>query len=123
MVGKKLEVKKDDRGRLVEVFKIPEFGQVHYSTSKPGVVRGNHYHTRKEEKFCVVEGEARVVLRNRETGKVEEFFVTGENPEVIDIPKNWVHNVKNTGQGELKLLVWANEIYNPDDPDTFAEEV
>jgi len=122
-VNKKLEVKKDDRGKLIEVFKIPGFGQVLYSTSKPGVLRGNHYHTRKEEKFFVIEGKAKITLRNRETGEIKEFFVDGGSPEIIDIPKNWVHNIKNTGQGELKLLVWANEVYNPDDPDTFAEEV
>jgi len=122
-MDKKLEIKKDDRGKLVEVFKIPGFGQVHYSTSKPGVTRGNHYHTRKEEKFCVIEGAAKITLKNRENGKIKEFFVAGENPEIVDIPKNWTHNVKNMGQGELKLLVWANEIYNPDDPDTYSEEI
>ena len=64
----KLEIKSDPRGSLLEVFKSPEWGQVFYSTSKPGVTRGNHYHTRKLEKFCVIEGQAMIRMRNRQTG-------------------------------------------------------
>jgi len=122
-MNKKLEIKEDERGKLIEIFKIPQFGQVVYSTSKAGVVRGNHYHTRKEEKFCVIEGEAKISLRNRETNELKEFFVSGEEPQIVDISMNWVHNIKNIGKGELKLLIWSNEIFNPDDPDTYPEEV
>lgn len=122
-MNQKLEIKKDERGGLIEIFKIPGFGQVHYSTSKPGVLRGNHYHARKEEKFCVIEGRAKISLRDRKNNELKEFLVSGETPEVIDMPKNWTHNIKNIGRDELKLLVWSNEIYNPEDPDTFLEEV
>ncbi len=121
--NKKLEVKRDERGELVELLKVPGFGQVFYSTSKPGVVRGNHYHMRKIEKFCVIEGSAKIRLRNRETGKVKEFNVSGGAPEVIDMPSNWTHNIENTGDDEMKLVVWINEVFNLDDPDTFPEEV
>ncbi len=118
-----LEIKTDQRGNLVEVFKVPGTGQMFYSTSKPGVVRGNHYHTRKIERFCVIEGQGKIRLRNRETGDVREYLVSGAAPEVIDMPINWTHNVQNVGEGEMTLLVWVNEVFDPNDPDTFAEEV
>jgi len=122
-MSKKLEVKRDGRGKLIEVFKIPGTGQVSYSTSKPGVVRGNHYHTRKKEKFLVIEGKAKISLRNRESNEVKEHYVSGNDPEIIDIPVNWIHNVENIGESELKLLMWMTEVFNSDDPDTYSEEV
>ena len=121
--GKKLEIKGDERGNFVEVFKIPDFGQVSYSTTKPGIVRGNHYHTRKKEIFCVIEGVAVIRQRNIKTGEVEEKAVSGDQPELVEMKLNWTHNIKNTGDKEMKLLIWISEVYNPADPDTFFEEV
>lgn len=123
MENKELEIKSDDRGNLIEVFKFPKVGQVFYSTSKPGVIRGNHYHTRKIEQFCVVEGTAKIRLRNRETNEIKEYVVSGDVPKIVEMTLNWTHNIQNIGGGEMKLLVWSNEVFNPDDPDTFAEEV
>jgi UDP-2-acetamido-2,6-beta-L-arabino-hexul-4-ose reductase len=122
-MNEKLEVKQDERGKLIEIFKIPGVGQVFYSTTKPGVVRGNHYHTRKIEKFCVIEGKAKIKLRNRETNEIEEHIVLGDNPEIVEMKPNWTHNIENIGEKEMKLLVWVNEVFNPEDPDTFSEEV
>ena len=122
-MNKKLKIKQDERGKLLEVFKIPGAGQVIYLTSKPGIVRGNHYHTRKKEKFWAIEGKAKISLRNRENNKVKEYYISGDKPRVIDIPTNWTHNIKNVGKSELKLLIWINEIFNPADPDTYSEEV
>lgn len=122
-MDEKLEVKKDERGSLVEIFKIPDVGQVFYSTSLPGVVRGNHYHTRKREYFCVLEGNARIRMRDRDSGAIKEYNVSGDKPEVVEMIINWTHNIENTGETEMKLLVWANEIFDPEDPDTFPEEV
>jgi len=113
----------DERGLLIEAFKIPGVGQVLYSTSKPGIVRGNHYHTRKMEKFCVIEGEAKIRLRNRETNEVVEHLVSGSTPEVVDMTLGWTHNIENVGKTEMKLLIWANEVFDPADPDTFSETV
>jgi dTDP-4-dehydrorhamnose 3,5-epimerase-like enzyme len=62
-------------------------------------------------------------LRNRETGEKAEFDVSGENPTIIDMPLNWTHNIKNTGEEEMGLVVWVNEVFDPTNPDTFAEEV
>ena len=119
----KLKIKKDGRGFLIELFKIPGVGQVFYSTSKPGITRGDHYHTRKIERFCVIEGRAKIRLRNRETGEIKEYLVSGDTPEIIEMPVNWTHNIKNVGDEEMKLIVWADEVFNSDDPDTYREEV
>lgn len=119
----KLEIKKDERGSLIEIFKIPRVCQVFYSVSKPGVVRGNHYHTRKIERFCVISGKAKIALRNRETNKTKEYYVSGDEPCIIEVPINWTHNIKNIGDSEMRLLVWVNEVFDPKDPDTYAEEV
>ncbi len=118
-----LEPKADARGVLIEVFKMPNDGQIFYSTSKPGVIRGNHYHTRKVERFCVLEGQATIRLRNRATNEIREFQVSGEQLQTVTMLINWTHNIQNTGTADMKLLVWANEVFNPQDPDTFAEEV
>jgi len=87
------------------------------------MIRGNHYHKRKIETFCVIEGKALIRLRNRLTNEIKEFHLSGDKPQIIDMPINWTHNIQNTGQSEMKLLVWANEIFNPKDPDTYAENV
>jgi len=123
MENKKLEIKGDERGNFIEIFKVPGFGQVSFSTTKPGVLRGNHYHTRKKEFFCVIEGEARICQRNRGTNEIEEKTVYGATPELVEMKINWTHNIQNIGDSEMKLLIWANEVFDPNDPDTFAEKV
>lgn len=123
MMNEKLEIKEDARGKLVEIFKVPGYGQVFYSTTKPGITRGNHFHTRKIEKFCVIEGRGLIRLRHRVTGEIREIEVSGDNPAVVEMAINWTHNIRNIGDNEMKLVVWANEIFNPDDADTFSEEV
>lgn len=123
MENKKLEIKSDERGNFVEVFKIPGFGQVSYSTTKQGVIRGNHYHTRKKEIFCVIEGKAKIRQRNRKTNEIEEIIVSGKSPELVEMKINWTHNIQNIGDKEMKLLIWINEVFDPNNPDTFYEEV
>ena len=119
----KLEIKEDERGKLIEIFKIPEAGQFVYITTKPGVTRGNHYHLRKKEKYCVIEGEAKISLRNLKNNETKEYNVSGKAPEVVEIPINWTHNIKNIGKGELKFLAWVNEIFDRAAPDAYAEQV
>jgi len=119
----KLEIKEDERGNFIEVFKIPELGQVSYSTTKPGIIRGNHYHTRKKEIFCVVNGTAKIRQRNIKTNEIEEKIVSGNEPELVEMKLNWTHNIQNIGDNEMKLLIWISEIYNPNDPDTCYEKV
>jgi len=122
-MNRELEVKQDERGKLIEIFKISGVGQVFYCTTEPGMIRGNHYHLRKTEYFCIIEGKGLIKLKNRETREIKEIMASGKKPEIFEMPVNWTHNIRNTGDSEMKLLVWVNEIFNPDDPDTYAEEV
>ena len=113
----------DQRGELFEIVKQERCGQVFYSTTKPGIVRGNHYHTRKMEKFCVVKGEAIIRLRRIGTEKVMEYRASGESPIFVEIPIFYTHNIENVGTDDLCTLFWTNELFDSDDPDTFHEEV
>lgn len=114
----------DDRGYLFEVVKqLAGGGQVFFSTTKPGITRGNHYHTRKYEKFCVVKGSAAIRLRRLQTDDVLEYQVSGEEPSIVDIPLFHTHSIQNTGDDELLTLFWSNELFDPIDGDTFAEQV
>jgi UDP-2-acetamido-2,6-beta-L-arabino-hexul-4-ose reductase len=119
-----LEVKEDARGRFVEL--IHSFGgqgQTSYSTTRPGVTRGNHFHLRKIERFVVIEGEARIELRPVWGSEVTAFDVSGEQPTFVDMPTLHTHNITNTGPSELVTVFWINEIFDPLDADTFAERV
>ena len=118
-----LKLNTDERGSFVEVFKLENGGQVSFSTTKPGITRGNHYHIRKNEKFCVVSGQASIKLRRIGTDKVIEYKVGGDKPSWIEMPIYYTHNISNTGETELVTLFWISEEFNPDDPDTFYEEV
>jgi UDP-2-acetamido-2,6-beta-L-arabino-hexul-4-ose reductase len=118
-----LKLHADDRGNFVEVFKLEDGGQISYSTTRPGITRGNHYHIRKNEKFCVASGQASIKLRRIGTDKVIEYLVSGDNPSWVEMPIYYTHNITNTGTTELITLFWINELFNPDDPDTFFEEV
>ena len=118
-----LKLNTDDRGSFVEVFKLERGGQVSFSTTKPGITRGNHYHIRKNEKFCVVSGQASIKLRRIGTDKVIEYKVSGDKPSWVEMPIYYTHNISNIGDTELVTLFWINEHFNPDDPDTFYESV
>ena len=119
----KLEIKEDERGKLIEIFKIPEAGQFVYITTKPGVTRGNHYHLRKIERFCVLQGDAEISMRRLFTDTVHTYRVSGQEPVYIDIPTFTSHNMKNVGKTLLETLFWSNEVFTLEDPDTFSEVV
>ncbi len=118
-----LKLNTDDRGSFIEVFKLEKGGQVSFSTTKPGITRGNHYHVRKNEKFCVISGDASIKLRRIGTDKVIEYKVSGDKPAWVEMPIYYTHNITNIGSTELVTLFWINEHFNPDDPDTFFESV
>ena len=120
-----LKRNEDNRGHLFEVIKTHDMneGQVFYSSSHPGITRGNHYHTHKIERFCVLSGEAVIQLRRIDTNEVIEYAVSGDKPSTVDMPIFHTHNITNVGDGELLTLFWTNEIFNPDDPDTFFQPV
>lgn len=117
------EVKADHRGDLCEVIKLAAGGQVFFSTTRPGVVRGNHYHTRKIEQFCVLRGEAVIRVRPVHSAEVTEYRVSGLRPEYISIPVMHTHNIENVGNQELLTLFWTSEVFDPSDPDTIYETV
>jgi len=119
----KSEPRTDARGTLFEIFKQAQGGQTFFSTTKPGIIRGNHYHTRKIEKFCVVKGSAVIRMRRIGTREVIEFPVSGAAPAAVEMPVYHAHHIENTGEGELVTLFWSNEVFDPADPDTFAENV
>ena len=116
---RELVLKSDDRGGLFEMIKEKTGGQVFMSYTKPGVTRGNHYHTRKIERFCVIKGEAEICLRQVGQSKVHTFKVSGDKPVFIDMPTFYTHNIKNVGTDELLTVFWSNEIFDPKDPDTY----
>ncbi len=113
----------DGRGHLVEIVKEASGGQSFFSLTRPGITRGNHFHTRKVERFCVVSGEAVIRLRKMGTDEVVEFEVSGNRPVALDIPVFYTHNITNTGNSDLLTLFWSNEIFDPGDPDTYYSEV
>ncbi len=118
----------DERGCLAEFIKSQHFGQIFVSRTKPGVTRGNHYHHSKAEKFLVLEGEAVIRFRKIQSDRgqrpeVIEYRVSGKDFRVLDIPPGYTHNIENVGDTELITLFWASEIFDPEKPDTFYEEV
>lgn len=118
-----LQIHSDQRGWLFEVAKSHTGGQSFYSMSRPGITRGNHFHTRKIERFCVVQGEAVIRLRKLNTNNIIEYKVKSESPCFIDIPIFHTHSITNTGNQEMLAIFWCNEIYNPNDADTYIEAV
>lgn len=115
------QVHADARGELYEVLKLARGGQIFFSTTRPGVVRGNHWHSRKTEWFCVVRGEAVVRLRHVDGGDTAEIRVSGASPRFVAIPAFHVHHLENVGSDDLLTLFWASEIFDPADADTFAD--
>jgi UDP-2-acetamido-2,6-beta-L-arabino-hexul-4-ose reductase len=113
----------DDRGKFVEVIRLNDGGQVSFSTTKPGITRGNHYHTRKIERFSVIKGKALIQLRRIGTDEILEFILSGEESSFVDMPIWYTHNIKNIGNDELYTIFWINEFFDKDDPDTYFEKV
>ena len=114
----------DARGSFVEVLRLAGMGgQVSFSTTKPGITRGNHYHTRKIERFAVIKGRAQIQIRRVGTDEPITFTLDGSQPAFVDMPVWATHKITNIGEEELYTLFWINEFYNPEDPDTFFEEV
>jgi UDP-2-acetamido-2,6-beta-L-arabino-hexul-4-ose reductase len=113
----------DQRGTFIETIKTSLGGQFSFSTTVPGVTRGNHFHTRKIERFIVIKGKAAIELRRIGTGEILHFELNGEYPSFVDMPVWFSHNITNVGDEELITLFWINEFFNPDDPDTFFEKV
>ena len=119
----KLEMKTDQRGCLAELIKSNHFGQIFVSRTHKGIIRGNHYHNTKIEKFCVLQGEAVIKFRHIFEEEVLSYHVSGETPEIVDIPPGYTHSIENLGDGEMIVLFWANQVFDSEKPDTYFCEV
>ena len=113
----------DNRGRVFEVLRrehVPEeFGQVYVFTGSPGSVKGNHYHARKTEWFCVIGGKGELILFDKRSQQRESIILSGDNPTVVTISAGVAHAIRNLSDIEMVVLAYITEPYNPDDPDTF----
>lgn len=114
-----LKFHSDDRGTLGEFVKQDHLGQIFVSRTKPGVTRGNHYHHTKTEKFFVVEGDGLIRMRAVSGGPIEEYYVSGSQYQVVDIPPGFTHSITNIGAGEMVTLFWSSEMFDPNRPDTY----
>ncbi len=118
-----LKMNIDNRGSFTEFIKTPERGQVSVNISKPNITKGNHWHHTKNEKFLVVSGNGVIRFRNINSDEIFEYFVSGDKLEVVDIPTGYTHNIENLGQTDMVTIMWANEAFNPEKPDTYFEQV
>lgn len=113
----------DPRGTFVELIRLNTGGQVSFSATVSGITRGNHFHTRKIERFAVIKGKALIQLRRIGTDDILNFELDENNPAYVDMPVWYTHNIKNTGDGELYTVFWINEFFDPSDADTYIETV
>ena len=113
----------DARGVFVEMLKTPDCGQFSFFTAHPGITRGGHYHHSKTEKFLVIKGAARYRFRHLLTDEVFEVDSRGDEPLVVETIPGWAHDITNIGDDELVVMLWANEIFDRQNPDTIASPV
>lgn len=118
-----LKMNVDHRGSFTEFIRTAERGQVSINVSKPGITKGNHWHHTKNEKFLVVSGRGVIRFRKIGTTEVIEYFVSGDKLEVVDIPVGYTHNIENLGDTDMVTVMWVNECFDPEKPDTYFLEV
>lgn len=118
-----LKMNIDNRGSFTEFIRTADRGQVSINISKPGITKGNHWHHTKNEKFLVVNGQGVIRFRKIGSEEVIEYFVNGDKLEVIDIPVGYTHNIENLGKTDMVTVMWVNEMFNPEQPDTMFLEV
>ncbi len=116
----KLVSHKDERGVFCEMLKTHNSGQFSFFTAHPGVTRGGHYHHTKAEKFLVIKGKAKFGFRNILSGEKHSITTSEDYPEIVDTVPGWSHDITNVGSDDLVVMLWANEIFNPEKPDTQA---
>lgn len=113
----------DARGAFVECVRAGNMGQTSFSTTRPGITRGNHFHCNLMERFVVLSGKARISVRRLTDNRIWHFDVDGDAPCFVDMPTLHTHNITNTGGDDLYTLFWVNKFFDPQDPDTFMEPV
>ncbi|WP_423800043.1 capsular polysaccharide biosynthesis protein CapF [Neobacillus sp. SAB-20_R2A] len=118
-----LKMNCDHRGSFTEFIRTSERGQVSVNVSKPSITKGQHWHHTKNEKFLVVSGEGLIRFRKIGSEEIIEYRVSGEKLEVVDIPTGYTHSIVNVGESDLVTVMWANELFDPEKPDTYFLEV
>jgi UDP-2-acetamido-2,6-beta-L-arabino-hexul-4-ose reductase len=118
-----LKMKTDNRGSFTEFLRTTDRGQVSVNISRPGIVKGNHWHHTKHEKFLVISGKGIIRFRKIGTKEIMEYPVNGEKLEVVEIPPGYSHNIENLSAVDMVTIMWASEPYDPEKPDTFFENV
>jgi UDP-2-acetamido-2,6-beta-L-arabino-hexul-4-ose reductase len=118
-----LSAHSDDRGMFAEMLKTKDSGQFSFFTAKPGVLRGGHYHHTKTEKFLVLIGNAKFQFRNIISNESYEVFISSKELKVVETVPGWAHSITNIGKEEMVVMLWANEIFDSDNPDTFSYEI
>ncbi len=113
----------DERGVFVEMLKTQDSGQFSFFTAHPGITRGGHYHHTKTEKFLVIKGSARFGFRHVVTDERYEVLTSGDKPQVVETVPGWTHDITNIGEDEMVVMLWANEIFDRERPDTIAAKV
>jgi len=113
----------DPRGMFVEMLKTHDSGQFSFFTAHPGITRGGHYHHVKTEKFLVIKGKARFGFRHIVTDEFVEIHTSGEQPEIVETVPGWSHDITNIGDGEMVVMLWANENFDRQRPDTVNHKV
>ena len=113
----------DPRGVFVEMLKTPDSGQFSFFTAHPGITRGGHYHHTKTEKFLVIKGEALFRFRHLLTNELVELRTSGDTPQVVDTIPGWTHDITNVGDDEMVVMLWANENFDRQKPDTVASKI
>jgi len=118
-----LKMNVDNRGSFTEFLRTPDRGQVSVNVSKPGITKGNHWHHTKNEKFLVVSGQGLIRFRDINNEEIIEYKIDGEKLQVVDIPVGYTHSIVNIGNSDLVTVMWVNESFNPEEPDTNLLEV
>ena len=118
-----LEMHSDHKGSFTELFRSQERGQISVNISKPGIIKGNHWHHTKNEKFVVVSGTGVIRLRRPDSDETIEYYVSGDKIEVVDIPVGYIHNIENIGKTDMVTVMWCNECFDTDKADTYFGEV
>lgn len=119
----KLDMKKDERGSFTEFIRTPDRGQMSVNISRPGIIKGQHWHDSKNEKFLVVSGKGLIRFRRIGEERITDYHVSGDDLTVVDIPTGYTHCIINEGETDMVTLMWASEPFDPERPDTYREEV
>jgi UDP-2-acetamido-2,6-beta-L-arabino-hexul-4-ose reductase len=113
----------DPRGVFAKMLKTKDSGQFLLFTAHPGVTRGGHYYHSKTEKFLVVQGSARFCFRHTLTQELHEVLTLGDKSEILETIPGWSHDISNVGYEKMIVMLWANDTFDRDHPDTYVDSV